>query len=166
MHRLRLNIPNLDKVGLKRQDPGIRQGKALRQALPLDAPVGARAPAVAVDKERELAVVEQELAVEALDVDRSHVLLARDEVERGVGLVEEGLRFEGLEGDDFEAAGAGDAELGLEEVDGRGFGGDVEFFEGFELVLAAVEHLEALLFLALGHGVVGFEHLDGGGEGR
>ena len=44
-------------------------------------------------------------------------------------MVEEGLGFEGFEGDDFEAAGAADAEFGAEEVDRGGFGGDVEFLD-------------------------------------
>lgn len=150
MHSLRLDIPDLDKVWLERQDPGIGEREALWQALPVDPPVRSCAPAIAVDEERELRVVEQELAVETLDVDGANVLLPRDEVERRVGLVEERLRLQGLERDDFEATSAGDAELRLKEVDGRGFSRDVEFLEGLELVLvAAIEHLEALLFLAL-----------------
>ena len=67
-------------------------------------------------------------------MDRPCVFLERDEVERGVGLVEQRLRLERLERDDLEAPRAGDAELGLEEVDRGGFfGGDVEFLESWSV---------------------------------
>jgi hypothetical protein len=42
-------------------------------------------------------------------------------------LVEEGLSFSRFERDDFEALGTTDTEGGSEVVNGRGFGGDVEF---------------------------------------
>ena len=57
--------------------------------------------------------------------------LARDEIERGICDIEQSLGLEGIEGDDFEAAGAADAEFGAEEVDGGAFCWDVEFlFQG------------------------------------
>lgn len=94
----------------------------------------------------------------------SDILFACHEVERSVSLVEEGLCFEGFQGDDLETSCAGHAEFGFEEMDGGGFGGDVEFFVRFEFVLAAVEHLacETFLFLAFGHGVIWLVHFDRG----
>ena len=89
----RNNVPNLDKTRLKGQNVRIGQRKSLRLALPDNLPVRPRAPAVAVHKEGELGVVEEELTVEPLDVDGLGVLFQGDEVEGGVGLVEQGLRF-------------------------------------------------------------------------
>jgi hypothetical protein len=75
----------------------------------LDLPVRAGSPAIAVDEEAEVGVVEKKFAVQALDVDGFDVFLSGDEVQGGVGLVEEGLTFGGFKGDDFKALGASDA---------------------------------------------------------
>ena len=127
----RLHIPNLDKIRLKRQDIRTEDGKRRRVALPVDDPLLAGAPAVAVDEEAKVGVAEQKLRGQPLDVDGLDGLAAGDEVERSVGLVEQRLRFERLERDDFEAARAADAEFGFEEVDAVGVGGDVEFLGGW-----------------------------------
>lgn len=145
MHqRARLHMSDLDKARLKRQDVRIAQRERGRLSLPCDLPVRARAPSVAVDVEREVGVVEQELAVQAIDGDGLDVFFAGDEVERGVGRVEEGLRLEGFHRDDFEAAGAADAELGFEEVDGGGFGRDVDFLRGVSRVSGEMGYCDAL----------------------
>ena len=182
----RFHMANLDEAGFEGEDVRVRQGERLRLALPGDAPIGPGAPAVAVDEEGEVGVVEQELAVQTLDVDGFGLLLARHKVEGGIGLVEQRLGLESLQADDLEAAGAGNAQLGLEEVDGGRLGGDVEFLrfhkimvlgychfiitttthlERFQRILAALEKLrDGRLLFALGHGVHGLEDFDGGGE--
>lgn len=99
-------MPNLDEARLKCQDIGVIQRKALRRTFPLDLPVGSRTPAIAINKEAEVRIVEQELPVKTLYVNRLHTFLAGYEIERGVGLVEQGLPLGGLKGDDFEAASA------------------------------------------------------------
>ena len=59
MHaRARIDVTDLDEAGLEGEDEGIRQRKRLRLALPVDPPVRARAPAVAVDEEAKVRVVE------------------------------------------------------------------------------------------------------------
>jgi hypothetical protein len=73
-------MPELDKVRLKRQNIRIRERKRVRVTLPGDLPVRTRPPAVAVDEEGEVAVVQEELAVHALDVDWLDVFFAGDEV--------------------------------------------------------------------------------------
>lgn len=123
----RLTIPNLNKTWLKRQDIRITQRKRRRLPFPRNLPIRSRSPPIAIHVKRVVAVVEQELAVETVDCYGLDVFLLHVQVEGGVGRVEEGLRFEGLERDNFEAAGTADAEFGFEEVDGGGFGGDVEF---------------------------------------
>lgn len=54
---------------------------------------------------------------------------ALDEVEGGVGQVQQRLPLERLEADDLEAFGASDADFGLEEVQVVGFCGYVEFLK-------------------------------------
>ena len=116
MHCSVLNVSKLDKVCLKSKNPWVAEREADRGALPVDAPLRPCSPAVTVDEERELRVVEEELAVESLDVDRLNILLARDKVKRRVGLIEQGLCLECFQGDDFEAASTSDTKLRLEEV--------------------------------------------------
>ena len=53
----RLDVPDLDKARLKRQDVWVIQRKALRCTLPLDLPVWPCTPAIAVDKETEVGVI-------------------------------------------------------------------------------------------------------------
>lgn len=112
-----LHVPYFDKAGLEGKDIRVEDSKGLRRTLPRDLPVRTRPPAVAVDKEREVRVAEQELGLKALDMDRLDVLALCNKVERGIGLVQERLRLESLEGDDFEAFGTTNAKLGAEEVD-------------------------------------------------
>ena len=125
--RPRVHIPDLDEIGLEREDIRLEDGKGLRVALPCDEPLGEGAPAVPVHKEGEVRVAQQEVAVDALDVDRAQALLGGDEVERGVGLVEKRLGNERVESHDFEAPRAADAQGGAEEMDRVSFGGNVEF---------------------------------------
>lgn len=124
--RAGLDVADLDEAGLEGEDVRVRERERVRLPLPVDLPVRARAPAVPVHEEGEVGVVEQEVAVEALDVDGLDVLAARDEVERGVGLVQQRLALERLEAHDLEAARAADAQLRLEEVDRRRLARDVD----------------------------------------
>lgn len=64
----RLDMADLDEVRLERQNVRVRQRKRVGRAFPRDLPVGSRAPSVAVDEEREVAVVEKELAVDRKSV--------------------------------------------------------------------------------------------------
>lgn len=86
-----IHIPNLNKIRFKRQDIRLEYRKRLRVPLPRNLPLWEGAPTVAVDKEGEVRVAEQEITVDALDVDGADVFFEGDEVERGVGLVEERL---------------------------------------------------------------------------
>lgn len=120
MHQsARFDVPYLDEARLEREDVRVRQRKRHRVALPRNLPIRTRPPAVAIDEERKLGIVQEELAIEPFEVDGFDVLLPCDKVQRRIGLVEEGLRFERLDADDFKSTGATNAELGLEEVDGR-----------------------------------------------
>lgn len=89
MHtRTRLHMPNFDEARLKSQYVRIRQGKRLRLAFPGNLPVLPGSPAVSIDEEGEVGIVEEKLAVEPLDVDGFGIFLSGDKVERCVGLVE------------------------------------------------------------------------------
>ena len=57
----------------------MRQRETLRLAFPTDEPIRSGSPSVAVDEEREFAVVEKELAVQSFDGDWN-VVLAGNEV--------------------------------------------------------------------------------------
>ena len=81
----------------------MREGKCLRTAFPIYYPVRSRPPAVPIHEEREVSIVEKELAIEALDRDRNDVF-ASDKIERGVGVIEKRLGLKGLETDYFEAS--------------------------------------------------------------
>lgn len=122
-----LHVSYFDEAGLEGKDVRVEDGKRLRRALPRDLPVRTRPPTIAVDEEREVRVAEQELGREALDVDRLDVLAPCDEVQRSVGLVQQRLRLESLEGHNLEALGTTNAELGAQEMDRCRFGGNVEF---------------------------------------
>lgn len=122
-----LHVPYFDKAGLEGKDVRVEDSKGLRRALPRNLPVRTRPPAVAVDKEREVCVAEQELGLKALDVNGLDVLAPCNKVEGRIGLVQKRLGLERLEGNDLEALGTTNAKLGAEEVNGRGFGGNVEF---------------------------------------
>ncbi len=125
--RARLHVSELDEARLEGEDVGIGQRERLRLPFPVDHPVGSRPPAIAIDKQRELAVVEQKLAVESLDVDRLEVLFARHEIERGVGLVKQRLPVERLDADDLEAARTAHAQLRSQEMDRGRFRGNENF---------------------------------------
>lgn len=85
----RLNMTNLNETRLKCQDIRVVQRKRLRCPFPGDLPIRSSAPAISIDEEAEVRVVEQELPVETFYVYGLDILLARDKVERGVGLVEQ-----------------------------------------------------------------------------
>lgn len=76
-----LNVPNFDKVGLKRQDIWVRQRERIRSAFPRDFPIRTCPPPIAVDEEGEVAVVEKELSVHTLNVDGLDVFFPCDEIE-------------------------------------------------------------------------------------
>ena len=77
----------LNEIRLKRQNVGVVECECLRCSFPLDLPILSRSPPIAVDKEGEVRIVEEELAVQTLDVDRLDVLLSCNEVQRGISLI-------------------------------------------------------------------------------
>lgn len=85
----RLDIANLDEARFKGEDVRVRQGKRLRLSFPVDLPIRPGPPPVTVDEKGEIRVIEQKLAVQPLNVHGLDVLLARDEIQRRIGLIEE-----------------------------------------------------------------------------
>lgn len=124
----RLQMANLYKVRFECKEIRVRQGEGQRFAFPIDQPIWPGSPAISVDEEREIGVVEEEFAVEPFDGDGDDVF-SGDKVKRGIRMVEKRLRFECFKADDFEATRAGDAELRPQEVDGRRFRGHIEFLQ-------------------------------------
>lgn len=82
-----LDVSDLNKVGLKCKNIRIRKSKRIGISLPRDLPVRPSTPAIPVDEKREIAVVQEELAIHPLNVDRFHVFFPCDEIKRGIGLV-------------------------------------------------------------------------------
>lgn len=93
----RFNVADLDEARLKGQYVRIVECKGLRVAFPLDLPVRPRAPAVSIDEEAKVRIVEEEFPVQAFNVNRPYVLLACDKIERSVGLIQEGLSLRRLQ---------------------------------------------------------------------
>lgn len=112
----RFNVPDFHKVRLKGKNVRVRECKCVGVALPQDLPIRTRAPAVAVDEERKVAVVEEELAVHPLNMNWLHILFAGNEVEGRVGLIQQRLRLRRLQTDHFETSGTANAECRAEEV--------------------------------------------------
>ena len=124
-----LDVPNFDETRLERQNVWIIQRESLRRAFPCDLPIRSRTPAVAVNEKAEVGIVEEELPIQTFYVDGSDILLTCDEVERRIGLVEQGLSLGGFQRDDFEAFGTSDTKSRAEVVHRGGFGWDVELLE-------------------------------------
>jgi hypothetical protein len=82
-----LNMSDFDEVWLKRQDVGVVESKRLWRALPLNSPVLSRSPTISVNEEREFGVIEQEFAIQTLNVNWLDVLSPCDEIERRIRLV-------------------------------------------------------------------------------
>ena len=76
----RLDVADLDEARLEGQDVGVAQGEGLGSAFPLDLPVRPCAPPVAIDEKAEIGVVEEEFAVETLDVNGTNVLFPGDKI--------------------------------------------------------------------------------------
>ena len=162
-----LHVSYLDEAGLKSKDVWIEDGKRLWIAFPCDLPVVSCSPSIAVDEEGIVRVTKQELATHAFDMNWSDVFFANDKVERRIGLVEQRLRLQCLETDNFESARAANAELGAQEMYRRRFGRDVELLVWLELVLSLGKHLSKARLLGLvGHVLLRFEDLDSCGERR
>ena len=81
----------------------MREGKGLRPTFPVYHPIRSRPPAVPVYKKREVSVVEKKFTIEPLDRDGNDVL-ASDEIEGGIGVIEKRLGFKSLEAYYFEAS--------------------------------------------------------------
>lgn len=126
MHqRARLQIANLNKTRLKRQEVRVAQGKSLRPTFPANEPIRPRPPPMPINKKRVLRIMQKKLAIKSFNRD-GYDFFPADEIERGVGLVEQRLRLQRFQTDDFESARAGNAKLGAQKVDGGRFRGDIE----------------------------------------
>lgn len=75
----------------------------MRPTFPINHPVRSRSPTISVYKEREVSVMEKKFAIEPLDRDRDDVL-ASDEIEGSVGVIQKRLGLQGLEAYHFEAS--------------------------------------------------------------
>lgn len=57
-------------------------------SFPLNLPIAPGSPAIAINKEGKVAVIEKELPIEALYVNRFDILFPGDKIERRICLVE------------------------------------------------------------------------------
>lgn len=87
---------------------------------------------MAVNKKGIFGVVKKEFTIEPFN-GNGHDLFSAHKIEGCIGLVEQGLSFQGFETDNFKAAGAGDAELRSQKVDGGGLRGYVELLSLHQL---------------------------------
>lgn len=158
-----MRIADLDEVSVEEDEIRAMQSSRLRRADEIHDDAAADV-AVFVDVHGAVGVHEEELLVrEAEHGQRFLVFDVRGDVLDVLGAeLGHGPGLLLVEGEDFEAAGGGDGEGRVEEVDACAFGRDVEvvvFAE--ELGGAALE--DAALFLA-GFLVDGFEDFEDGGE--
>jgi hypothetical protein len=112
-----LNMTDLKEALFKSKNVRVRESKVSRISFPGDLPIRSCPPTIPVHKEGEIRVVEEELAVESLDVDRSNGLFPLDEVKGGIGLVKKGLCLRSFETNNFKATSTADAEGRSQEVD-------------------------------------------------
>lgn len=77
----RFDVPYFNEGRLKCKNIRVVECKGLRSTLPLNFPVGPCSPAVPVHKEAEVGIVEKEFAVQTLNVNRLHILLASNKVQ-------------------------------------------------------------------------------------
>jgi hypothetical protein len=111
-------VSNFDKARFECENVRVNERKSLRRSFPLDHPIRSCPTAISVHEETEVGVVEKKFSTETLHVNGFDVFLAGHEVKGGIGWIKEGLYFQGVEGNDFEAAGTTDAELTAEEMNG------------------------------------------------
>jgi hypothetical protein len=111
-----LHVSYLNEAGLKGKNVGVEDSKCLWGSLPRNLPIWSCSPTIPIDEKRVVCVTKQELACHALDMYWLDVLLAHDEIERCICLVEQRLCLECLEANNLEAAGAANTELGPQEV--------------------------------------------------
>ena len=104
-----------------------------------------------VDEEGKVAITKQEVSIDALNVYWLQVLLERDEIERGIGLIEQWLRNQSVECDDFESARATDTERGAKEVNGIRLSRDIENLKSCQLMLGKTAFCNLLYVACLGH---------------
>lgn len=106
-----VHMPNLYEAWLEREDIRVEHRKGLWIAFPCDLPIRPCTPTIPIDKEAVISVAEKEFACHTLDMNRLDVFFSCHEIERGVGLIEQRLRLESFETDNFEAACASDAKF-------------------------------------------------------
>lgn len=82
-----LQIANLNKTRLKRQEIWVAQRKRLRPTFPANEPIRPRPPTMPINKKRVLRIMQKKLAIQPFNRD-GHDLFPADEIERGVGLVQ------------------------------------------------------------------------------
>jgi hypothetical protein len=77
----RLDVSDLDEAWLKRQDIWVIQRKTLWCTLPLNLPIRPCTPAISVDEETEVGIIEQELPIQTFYVNGLHAFFSRHKIE-------------------------------------------------------------------------------------
>ena len=106
-----LQLPYLNEVWFKRKEVRMREGKGLRPAFPIYHPIRSRPPTISIYKEREVSVVQKELAIETFDRDRDNIFPS-DEIKRCIGVIKKRLGLKSLEAYYLKASRTSDTKLG------------------------------------------------------
>lgn len=69
----RLQVPYFNKIRFKCKEIWMRKSKSLGPTFPINQPVRSSAPAVSVNEEGKFRIMEEKLAIEALDGDWNNV---------------------------------------------------------------------------------------------
>lgn len=77
----RLDVSDLYETRLERQNVGVAKGEGLRRPFPLYLPVRSCSPAIAIDEKAEIGVIEEEFAVQTLNMYWTNIFFAGNEVE-------------------------------------------------------------------------------------
>jgi len=80
MDCIRIDIPDFDEVRFKCKYPRVGECEALRLTFPINSPIRSSSPTIAVNEERELGIIEEEFAIESLNVYWSNAFFSCNEV--------------------------------------------------------------------------------------
>lgn len=74
-------VSNFNEARFKSKDVWIREGECCRVAFPSNSPVWSSSPSITVNEEGEIGIIEQELSVEPLNMDRFDVFFSCHEIQ-------------------------------------------------------------------------------------
>lgn len=100
-----VQVPDFDETRFKGQDVRLENCKCLRITLPGYLPIWERSPTMAIDEKRKVGVTEEEVLVDAFDINWTNILFHRHKVKGCIGLVKQRLCVEVVQVDNLKPSG-------------------------------------------------------------